>query len=197
MNMQLAGVIGVNLVHLCIREGDKLKPDREYFEILKEAGFDIIVFPIESASQRILDKYATKKLNHRLLDVFELIQTAADVGIRCPVNMMLGFPDETEEEMMASVEMGKKAVEAGAEYCTPFVQIPFPGCDLYNLGFEKGYLPKRFNPDIFNYKNAVMINTLVPPERIMELRDYAHDYMNTSEHKSKRLSESAVHRWQD
>ena len=70
-------------------------------------------------------------------------------------------------------------------------------CDLYNLGFEKGYLPKRFNPDIFNYKNAVMINTLVPPERIMELRDYAHDYMNTSEHKSKRLRESAGHRFQD
>src|SRR3989344_3821630 len=87
MGFQIADVNGVNLVHFLKREGGRLVIDRALLELLKAAGFDQIVFPVESASQRIVNKYATGKLNHENLDVVELVRIATEVGIICPINM--------------------------------------------------------------------------------------------------------------
>lgn len=195
--LQIAAVNGVNLVHLQKREQGRLVADREYLELLKEAGFDMIVFPVESAVQRILDTYATGKLNHSRMDVIELVKTAVSVGITCPINMMIGFPDETEAEMRASIELGKRLVDAGAEYCTFFIPIPFLGSRLCKVAMERGYLDPDFDPDIMNYKQPVLKNTVVPPERILELRDRGWREVNAREHVARRLKESTGARWQD
>ncbi len=196
MGFSIADVNGVNLVHFAIKgKGNKLEIDRDYFELLKSAGFDQIVFPVESASQRILDKYATGKLNHEKQDVVDLVKIARDVGIICPINMMIGFPDETENEMLQTIELGKKLVDAGADYCTFFIPIPFPGSHLYNIAIKDGYLNEDFDPDIMNWKNAVMKNTLVSPERIVQLRDWAWRTVNTQKHVERRLKESIGSRW--
>lgn len=196
MGFQIADVNGVQLKHFLKREGCRLVIDREFLVLLKEAGFNQIVFPVESASQRIIKKYATNKLNHDALDVVELVRIATEVGITCPINMMMGFPDETEEEMRSSIELGKRLVEAGSAYCTPFIPIPFPGCMLYDYAVANGHLAAGFDPDIFNWKNAVMKNTVVPPERVLELRDFAHEYMNTPEHVRARKEASAGTYWE-
>ncbi len=196
LGLKIADVNGVNLVHLQKRDGTKLTIDVEYLELLKGAGFDQIVFPVESASQRILDKYATGKLHHDRLDVFELVRLSTKVGITCPVNMMIGFPDETEKEMRASIEMGKRLVESGAPYVTFFIPIPFPGSGLYQMALDGGYMDRNFDPDRLNWKNAVMTNTVVPPERVVEIRDEAWRYANTDEHVRARLEASIGARWQ-
>ena len=194
--LKIADVNGVNLVHFAIGgKGNKLEIDRDYLQLLKSAGFDQIVFPVESASQRILDKYATGKLDHGKQDVVELTRIAREVGITCPINMMIGFPDETEEEMLQSVELGKKLVDAGADYCTFFIPIPFPGSQLYNIAIRDGYLDKDFDPDFMNWKTAIMKNTIVSPQRIIEIRDWAWRAVNTNEHVERRLKESAGSRW--
>ncbi|OGQ06041.1 MAG: hypothetical protein A2W61_08300 [Deltaproteobacteria bacterium RIFCSPLOWO2_01_44_7] len=198
MGFEIANVNGVNLVHFLHRsQQGKLCIDRDYLELLHSAGFDQIVFPVESASQRILDKYATGKLNHTVLDVAQLVKIATDVGILCPINMMIGFPDETEAEMMQSIELGKKLVNNGAPYCTFFIPIPFPGSSLFELAIRGGYLEQDFDTDLLNWKNAVMKNTIVPPERIVALRDWAWRTVNTEEHVQMRLKQSTASRWSD
>lgn len=194
--LQIADINGVNLVHLQKRERGRLVIDREYLELLKAAGFEQIVFPVESASQRIINKYATGKLNLETLDVIELVRIANGVGITAPVNIMIGFPDETEAEMRESIELGKKLVEAGAAYCTFFIPIPFPGSLLYELAIRNGHLEPDFDTDTLNWKNAVMKNTVVSPERVIELRDFGWRYANTKEHVRARLEASAGTRWQ-
>ncbi len=197
MGFEIADVNGVNLVHFLKRNtAGHLVIDREFLLLLKEAGFNQIVFPVESASQRIVDKYATGKLDHKNLDVVELVRVASEVGITCPINMMMGFPDETEEEMRSSAELGKRLVEAGSAYCTPFIPIPFPGCLLFEYAVANGHLDPDFDPDIFNWKNAVMKKTVVPPERVLTLRDWAHEYMNTPEHVRARKEASAGAYWE-
>lgn len=192
MGLKVSDVNGVNLVHLGIPAPDgKLKPDKEYLEIIKASGFDEIVFPVESASQRILDKYAgvngKGKLNHEKLDVLELVRAAVSVGITCPVNMMIGFPDETEAEILQSVEFGKRLIDAGALFVTFFIPIPFPGSKLFDIAIRDGHLAPDFDPDIMNWKNAVMKNTTVPPERLVELRDWAWNTVNTEDYKKTRI----------
>lgn len=188
MGMKVSDVNGVNLVHLGIHGADgKLHPDREYLEVMKAAGFDEIVFPVESASQRVLDTYATGKLNLERFNVLELVRVAVDIGITCPINMMIGFPDETEREMRESIEFAKRLVQAGAPYVTFFIPIPFPGSKLYAQAIAGGHLSPDFDPDAMNWKNAVMQHTVVPPERVVELRNEAWEAVNTDAYKRTRI----------
>jgi len=190
MGMQISDINGVNLTHLAIRTPDgKLVPDQEYLEVMKQAGFSEFVFPVESGSQRILDKYASAKLNLSQFDVVELMRVAAqEVGMKCLVNIMIGFPDETEEEMMQGVELSKRLIDAGATYVTFFIPIPFPGSKLFTQALQGGYLSKKFDPDRMNWKNPVMQNTTVPPKRIVALRDWAWEHVNTPEYIQSRRS---------
>lgn len=185
---KISNVNGVNLVHFGIPDGaGRLKPDEEYLAAMKDAGFDEIVFPVESACQRVLDKYASGKLNHRKLNVVNLVRTAARLGLTCPINIMIGFPDETEGEMLQSVDLGRRLIDAGAPYVTFFIPIPFPGSQLYHLAIANGHLSADFDPDQMNWKNAIMKNTAVPPERVIELRDWAWAEVNSEQYKRSRL----------
>lgn len=196
MGFKIADMNGVNLVHFAKKgSGEKLDIDVDYLELLCEAGLREIVFPVESASQRILDKYASGKLIHSKLDVIELVKIAKKIGMTCPVNIMIGFPDETEDEITQSIELGRKLVDAGSEYCTFFIPIPFPGSRLYHMAVNDGNLDPDFDPDLMNWKNVIMKNTVVPPDRIVELRDWAWRTVNTKEHVERRLKESAGTRW--
>lgn len=198
MGMQLADVNGVNLVHFLKRSSEKqgrLVIDQEFLEILYDAGLKEIVFPVESASKRILEKYATGKLDHDKLDVEELVRVAGRVGIETPINMMIGFPDETEEEIQKTIELGKRLVDAGAPYCSLYIPIPFPGSTLFDIALRDGYLQPDFNPDDFNWRRAVMKNTTVHPERIEELQARGWRSVNTVEYLRTRLEKNIGQRW--
>ncbi len=198
----IADVNGVNLVHIFQKtKAGTLEPDREYLQLFYDSKFRQIVFPVESGSQRILDKYATAKLTLEKHDVLKLTRIAKEIGIICPVNMMIGFPHESFKEIMMSVELARKLIDAGAAYVTPFIPIPFPGSQLHDMALDcpdcKGkHLPSDFDPDIMNWKNGVMINTTVPKEMIVEIRDWFWETVNPPEHVRKRLEESTGHRWQ-
>ena len=195
MGFSIGAINGVNLVHLQKRENGRLVIDRDYLALLRDSGFDQIVFPVESANQRILKKYATGKLNHDTLDIYELVKIAAELKIVSPINMMIGFPDETEDEIKNSIEMGKRIVEAGAPYCTFFIPIPFPGSKLFEVAIANGHLDPDFDSDLLNWKHAVCKNTAVPPQRIVELRDWGWSYANSKEYIRSRIEASAGHRW--
>ncbi len=196
LGFSIADINGVNLVHFLVKKsGGRFEIDRDYLELLKAAGFSHIVFPVESASQRILNKYATAKLNHKQLDVVELVRVATDIGITCPINMMIGFPDETESEILQSVELGKRLVDAGAYYCTFFIPIPFPGSQLYDIAIRDGHLNPDFNPDIMNWKHPVMKNTAVSPERLVELREWAWRYVNRKDYVDAMVKSNVHSRW--
>lgn len=198
MNFQIEDVNGVNILHFMRRgKNGKLEIDIEYLEFLKSAGLEQIVFPVESGSQRVLNKYATSKINLKELDAVNLVKEASRAGIRCPINIMIGFPDETETEILESVELGEMLVGAGAPYCTFFIVTPFPGSKLYEMAVANGNLERNFDPDVMNWKNAIMKNTVVPAERIMELRDLAWEKVNNQSYKNKRFEESAGARRQN
>ena len=197
--LMISNVNGVNLIHFYHKNledsNGRWKIDREYLEILKDAGFDQIVFPVESGNQRVLEKYATNKLLHDKMDVVQLMREMAGIGIQAPVNMMMGFPDETEDEMQESIDLSHRLVDAGAPYVTFFIPIPFPGSKLYDMAIDGNYLDRDFNTDIFNWKRPVMKNTAVPASRVEELRDIANASVNTNTHLESRLKKSVGHRW--
>ena len=190
--LSILNVNGVNILNLYSYKNGVYSVDYEYLEVLKEAGFNQIVFPLESGSKRIQKKYASNKVNLDKMNLVELMKSLTNVGIKAPINTMIGFPDETEAEMKQSFDLSKRLVEeGGAPYITFFHPIPFPGSTLFKFAINNGYLDSNFNPDKMNWKNPVMKNTTVHPERIEELVDKAWNQINSDEYITKRLAESA------
>ena len=186
--VSISDVNGVNLINLF--EHDKV--DTEFIEILKEAGFSQMVFPVESASPRIQKKYCSNKIHG--LDLIALMKALTNMDIKAPVNMMIGFPDETEAEIQESIELSKKLMNAGAPYVTFFIPIPFAGSKLCDIAIQGGYLDKDFDTDIMNWKRPVMKNTTVSQQRLEEIRDYANESINTKSYLETRIKQSAGYR---
>ncbi len=194
--VSIADTNGVNLMNFYLKSNSGLwKIDEDYIKTLRDAGFEQIVFPVESGSQRVLKKYATNKVLLDKMNLPKLMSTMTNNGIQAPVNIMMGFPDESEAEMFQGIELGKRLRDVGAPYVTFFIPIPFPGSKLYNMAIKGGYLDENFDTDTFNWKRPVMKNTLVAPERIEEIRDFANKSVNSDNHLEKRLKESMSHRW--
>lgn len=193
--LKISNVNGVNLIHFYNRSKNKWTIDIEYLEILKEAGFDQIVFPVESGSQRILKKYATNKVFLDKMNLPNLMKEMKKIGIIAPVNMMIGFPDETESEIFESIQLARKLIENGSPYVTFFIPIPFPGTVLHNMAISGNYLDLNFDPDLMNWKRPVMKNTTVSPERLEYIRDKANEDINSDLHLERRVKDSMGARW--
>ena len=194
-NLYISNVNGVNLIHFYNRSQNQWTIDIEFLELLKQSGFDQIVFPVESGSQRVLKKYATNKLFLDRMNLPDLMAQMTKIGISAPVNMMIGFPDETEEEIAESIDLAKQLMGSGAPYVTFFIPIPFPGTKLFEIAMLGGHITKDFDPDQMNWKRPVMRNTTVPPERLEYIRDKANENINTDLHLKRRLKLSMGSRW--
>jgi len=194
----ILNVNGINLIDFFDKSkiiNGKWKIDKEFIKILRDAGFDQMVFPAESGSQRILQKYATNKVLLDKMDLPLLMKTMTDMGIRAPVNMMIGFPDETESEIKESIELARKLKENGAIYVTFFIPIPFPGSKLYEIAIKNNHLDEDFDTDIMNWKHPVMKNTLVPPEKIEQIQNQANEMINDKDFIAKAIKRTIGHRW--
>lgn len=172
-------VNGVNLVHLLHKSNSgKFVPDEAVLDCLVEAGFRQIALPFESASQRIITKYASNKWNVERCDVESLIRRCVDKGIEVSGNYMLGYPDETREEIAATIAMAQRHRAVGLAQAAFMLVIPLPGTRIYDLALAGGYLEEEFNPDTFNWSRASLINTAVPPEELVEIRRQAWESVN-------------------
>lgn len=176
--LTILGTNGVNIIDFFNKINDKCVIDYEYLKILKDAGFSQTALALESGSQRILNKYCTGKVQLNKMDIISLMKVMNNIGIRTAVNIILGFPDESEEEMRQSIEMGKKLKIAGASYITFFICLPLPGTKLFEMAIKNGYLDNNFNTDMITWRRAIMKNTKVSPERILEIRNKANKECN-------------------
>lgn len=128
----LGDVNGVNLSHLHKNESGNIVIDNEMLETMAEAGFKRLSFPVESGSQRIIDKWAAGKIRHDKYDISALIRKANLLGITVSSCYLIGYPDETYEELAQTILAAKKHMDAGSEYVNFTIVTPFPGTNLYD-----------------------------------------------------------------
>ena len=155
---RLGDVNGINLSHLHKNEGGRIVIDDEMLEAMAEAGFSRLSFPVESGSQRVIDKWASGKISHKTYDISALIKKANALGIIVSSCYLIGYPDETYEELAQTVLVAKKHMDAGSEYVNFTIVTPFPGTALYDY--------------------VVQNNLLLPGVEIADL-DWLHPSMKT------------------
>ena len=166
---------GINVIHLLRR----WQPDHEVLEALVEAGFTQIILPFESGNQRILRTYASNKLNIEKSDIRSLILAMKDYGFKIFGNYMMGYPDETLQEIETTIRLARDHVCYGLDAANFFLVVPLPGSPLFDLAIAGGHIRSDFDPDTMNIYRANMTGTLVPRDVLEELRSRAWDEVNS------------------
>jgi radical SAM superfamily enzyme YgiQ (UPF0313 family) len=192
MGMELAGTNGINLAHLCTRADGKLGVDESLMEAMAAAGFKRLQYPIESGSQRILNKYCSGKLNLEKHDVIGLIKKAKQLGMEIGGNYIFGYPDETIFEMIKTFNLARKHMVAGIDSANFNFLTPFPGTKIHDYVVENKLLLSNLNIADMDWMRPSM-KTKVPgwiikliitkgwrfvnnPERIKRIKEMTYFY---------------------
>ena len=100
--------------------------DNEMANIMKKSGCYSVSFGIESGNQKTLD-YIKKHLD--ISTIKKAFKTAHDAGLETVAFMIVGFPNETKEDIKRSCDFIKKLNASVADFHT---LIPLPGTEIYN-----------------------------------------------------------------
>lgn len=153
--------------------------DEELILKMKKAGCYRINYAVESGSERI-QKKMQKRLN--LKRAQEIIDFTANQRISVGGFFMLGFPDETEEEMKMTIDFALKSKCHTASF---FILTPFPGTQMYEeaiaagidmegLYSDYGAVSKNLTRDIpaekiFKYRKSAFRKFYFNPRRIWSI----------------------------
>ncbi len=97
----------------------------ELLRLMYAAGFRVFEYGVESGSQRVLT--AMRKL-HAAADIGPTIRATAQAGIKANIDLIVGFPGETEDDFRATCDM----VRDNARWISKVV-----GLDCCNLGRDR------------------------------------------------------------
>lgn len=164
--MAISDLVCQSGMDLCFNFSNGIRADMADVEILralKRMGTYKIAVAVESASPRI------QKLIHKhakIDKIFDLIAQAEKIGIMTWGFFMLGFPTETEEEMLSTVRF---ATRSRLHLASFNIVNPYPGTELFELagltGNETCDVTDRY--DFLSAENQV---SLVPSDRVKRIR---------------------------
>jgi radical SAM superfamily enzyme YgiQ (UPF0313 family) len=135
------------------------------FSLMKKANFRLLLFGLESANQKTLDRI---NKNLKVERIVEDCKLAARAGLFPHITIMFGYPWETYGDSLKTLELGKWLLRKGYAYTMQAtVVIPYPGTPLFQECKQKGLL-KTLDWDDYDMKQPVM-QTTIPDNKIMEL----------------------------
>ena len=125
--------------------------DRDILREMKAAGCTGVDIGMESADPEMLLRIGKGVTVDRVLEV---LRDSRDLDLHCMVNLMFGWPDETIDELRATVEFIERAAPMTAAFNARGVLVPYPGTRVYDehharFGFTDWWIrqpPLRYRP---------------------------------------------------
>ena len=114
--------------------------DEQTINKMRRSGCYKLTFCIETASPNT-QKF-TRKEYIDLKRAKEIIRYCNTIGIWTHCAFIIGFPYETESDIMKTVDY---AVACDADMVTFFVACPYPGTELYDIYRKEGLIPDRYD----------------------------------------------------
>lgn len=151
--------------------------DEELFKLMKEAGFKSVWFAPESGSQYILDTVIKKNL--RLEEVERAIVLAKQAGLIVGCFLVIGFPEETKEDIYRTIAYGHKLRKLGCNFIGIHCATPYPGTALFDQCISLGILKKgHINFEQLSSTSAVIHNNYFTAEELRQIRNKAEVDLN-------------------
>ncbi len=145
---------------------DYLNPKRA--AMMREAGFRLMKLGLESANQDTLDRL---NKGTAVEDIERGCRVAKDAGLEVHLTTMVGYPWETREDALRTLELSKKLMRDGlADMLQSTVTVPYPGTPLYKQAVENGWLAVA--PDdyeAFDMTRPVFKTPDMTPDEIMTI----------------------------
>lgn len=119
--------------------------DYDILKIMKKAGLKAIDFGVETGSPNMLnliDKGITQE------KIIKAVTMCDKIGIIWNIFLMIGFPDETEEDINMTLEFAKK-IKPYSAYLSIFT--PYPETPLYDRAVELFLIPEKIQWSHFSH----------------------------------------------
>lgn len=108
--------------------------DRDVLADMARAGCAGVDIGMESADPGMLVRIGKGVTVERVLDV---LGWARDLGIHTVVNLMFGWPDETDAELDATIGFLHRAADLAGGFNARGVVVPYPGTQIYEQHHER------------------------------------------------------------
>jgi anaerobic magnesium-protoporphyrin IX monomethyl ester cyclase len=154
---------------------------KEILSKMKQAHCNAVSFGVESGCQRILDA-VKKKITIEQAE--KAIKLAKEQGLFVTVSTIIGYPGETKETMMQTLDLIRRIEPDDAWICTA---TPYPGTELRALVESNGW---KISNDWSEYNTMikpVFENPLLPAEEISNVRNLFYDRLYTPQYVFRQL----------
>ena len=110
---------------------------QEDYNLMKKAGFRLLKFGLESASQKTLDNLDK---GIKVKDILGGCKMAKRAGLTVHLTMIVGYPWESKEDALKTFGLAKKLMQSGlADVLQATVLIPYPGTPLWKEAKENNW----------------------------------------------------------
>ncbi|HEY9078866.1 B12-binding domain-containing radical SAM protein [Magnetovibrio sp.] len=109
--------------------------DKDMLKVLKSAGADQLVLPVESGSARVLKEIMRKPLKLSIAE--RVADDCRELGIYTNVNILIGMPGETKKDIEDSRQFLRKL---NANWKIIVVATPLVGAEMHDICVEKNYI---------------------------------------------------------
>jgi len=131
--------------------------NQEEYNLMRKAGFRFILYGLESANQKTLDRI---NKNLKVAEIEKGVRMAKKAGLDPHITTMMGYPWETMEDAKRTIALAKKLFDKGyVDTLQATIVIPYPGTPLFNECKEKGLLATQ-NWDDYDQRSLVMKSPL-------------------------------------
>ena len=146
-------------------------------ELMREAGCFNIHFGIESGNDFTLDRM---KKGFSVSQIRYAVQAVKDVGMSCTGNFMLGYPGESEEDILNTIDFAKSLNLNLSQFS---ITMDTPNTELFDeavaFGRRHGDHWREFTRHPERTDLVEMFSSELSREKLFELLDEAHSNTRT------------------
>jgi len=173
------GIIQEDLrLEIYLRNGIRAdKVDLELLTLMKKAGTRKVWFAPESGSQETLNKIIKKKM--KLGDCEKAVRMAKNVGLAVGGFLVIGFPEETIEDIKQTVQYGHKLNKLGCDSIWISCAVPYPGTELFDNCINRDIISnEKIDYQSMSTMDSIIYNEYFSSDEVKRIRDQAMRELN-------------------
>jgi len=164
---------------------------QEDYDLMGKAGFRFILYGLESANQKTLDKI---NKNLSVPEIEKGVKMAKQGGLEPHITTMMGYPWESKTDAQKTIDLSKKLFDLGyVDTLQATIVIPYPGTPLFR-DCKRDNLLNTVNWDEYDQRMVVMKSPLTE-EDVKELTQDLYKSFMTPKFIMRKIL--AIRTWSD
>ncbi len=149
--------------------------DEEMLELMRRSGCYMLVISVESGDQYVVRNVVKKPID--LAKTIEIVNMAKGMGFDIISNFIIGFPEETWEQIRTTVEF---ASNLNVDMVNFHIATPLPNTELMESCIKSGLIADFDPTSNIGYTAGIIETAEFTPKELEILRAFEWDRINFS-----------------